>query len=148
MAPLPAHEPMASRVQTRFGEFTVPSPQVVRFPDGIPGFEMCQRFMLIAADRLTPLNCLQGLDAPFPSFLAADPANVRAGYRPLLGEADRARLGATPTDTVVWFVLLTIGLHEVTANLKAPVAVNLATMVGRQVVLDADLPVSWPIETR
>jgi flagellar assembly factor FliW len=148
MTPLPAHQPAESRVQTRFGEFTVPLSQVVQFPDGIPGFEQCRRFMLIAADRLTPLSCLQALDAPFPSFLAAEPVNLRADYRPVLGTADRARLGVTDTGTVLWLVVLTIGLHDVTANLKAPVAVNPATMVGRQVVLDADLPVSWPIESR
>ena len=148
MTPLPAHQPAESRIQTRFGEFTVLSPQVVRFPDGIPGFELCQRFMLIAADRLTPLSCLQGLDTPFPSFLAAEPASLRADYQPVLGVADRARLGMRDADSVLWLVLLTIGLHEVTANLKAPVAVNPATMVGRQVLLEADIPVSWPIETR
>jgi flagellar assembly factor FliW len=147
MTPLPAHEPVEIRIQTRFGEFTVPSPHVVRFPDGIPGFEVCQRFVLIAADALTPLSCLQGLEAPFPSFLAADPANLRADYRPVLGTADRAKLGVKDADTVLWLVLLTVGLHEVTANLKAPIAVNPATMVGRQVVLEADIPVCWPIET-
>src|SRR5262245_66629511 len=110
MTPLPAHEATESRIQTRFGEFVLPAPQVVRFPDGIPGFEMCQRFMLIAADRLTPLSCLQGLDAPFPSFLAAAPANVRADYHPVLGAADRARLGVTHPDALLWLVLLTIGL--------------------------------------
>ena len=148
MTPLTALEPTESRIQTRFGEFIVPAPQLVRFPDGIPGFERCHRFILIAADRLTPLSCLQGLDAPFPSFLAAEPANVRTDYLPVLGPADRARLGSTDGDTVLWLVLLTIGLHEVTANLKAPVAVNLATMVGRQVLLEADVPVAWPVEGR
>ena len=148
MTPLPAYAPAECRIQTRFGEFTVPSPHVVRFPDGIPGFETCQRFMLIGGDRLTPLSCLQGLDAPFPSFLAADPANLLRSYHPVLGAADFARLGITHADGVLWLVLLTIGLHEVTANLKAPVAVSLETMIGRQVLLDADLPLAWPIEAR
>jgi len=122
---------------------------VVRFPDGIPGFEMCQRFALIAADDLSPLSCLQGLDAPFPSFLAADPVNLRADYRPVLSEADRARLGAREGDAVLWLVLLTIDLQQVTANLKAPVAVNASTMLGRQILLEeTDFPVAWPIESR
>jgi len=149
MTPLAALEYSDGRIQTRFGEFALDSPQVIEFADGLPGFEGCQRFVLIMSEQLAPLRCLQGLDAPFPSFLAADPSQIRPGYHPRLSEADRASLGVSPGDPVLWLVLLTIGAEHVTANLKAPVAVNPATMSGRQVILeDPDLPVTWPVETR
>jgi flagellar assembly factor FliW len=135
------------RIQTRFGEFDVTSPANVTFPDGIPGFEACRRFILIAADELSPLSCLQALDAPCPSFLAANPLTIRADYRMDLGQADRFKLGVRSGDPLLWLVILTVELHRVTANLKAPIVINSRQMVGRQVCIDEpDYPICAPIE--
>lgn len=147
MTPVAGIATADGRINTRFGEFQVESPQIIEFPEGLPGFEGCQRFVLVLADELAPLSCLQSLDAPYPSFLASDPSHARAGYRPALSEADRRSLGVGAGEPVLWLVLLTLGLDQVTANLKAPVAVNPATMRGRQVILEApDLPVAWPLD--
>jgi flagellar assembly factor FliW len=136
------------RIQTRFGAFDVPHPQIVSFPEGIPGFESCRRFVLILADELSPLTCLQALDAPYPSFLAADPATVRPDYEPALSGADRSALGLADGQPL-WLVILTLGMHQVTANLKAPVAINPMTMTGRQVLLeDPAYSVCFPVEAR
>ena len=136
------------RIHTRFGEFDVVRSHVVTFPEGIPGFGTCRRFIVIHADELSPLTCLQAMDAPFPSFLAADPSTLRADYSPELPVPDRAALG-DPTESPLWLVILTLGLHEVTANLRAPIAINPSTMIGRQVLLDdPSYPISWPVEAR
>jgi flagellar assembly factor FliW len=136
------------RIQTRFGEFDVVRSHVVTFPEGIPGFATCRRFIVIHADELSPLTCLQSLDAPFPSFLAADPSTLRADYCPELPVPDRAALG-DPAESPLWLVILTMGLHAVTANLRAPIAINADTMVGRQVLLDdSAYPISWSVEAR
>jgi flagellar assembly factor FliW len=138
----------SGRIHTRFGEFDVVRTQTVTFPEGIPGFGTCRRFVLIHADELSPLTCLQAMDPPFPSFLAADPSTLRADYRPALPASDRAALGE-PVTPPLWLVLLTLGLHDVTANLRAPLAIDLETMTGRQVVLeDSSYPVSWSVEAR
>lgn len=134
------------RIQTRFGEFDVVQAQVVTFPEGIPGFGECRRFVLIQADELSPLTCLQSMDAPYPSFLATDPSTLRPDYTPELPVPDRAALG-DPAGSPLWLVILTLGLHEVNANLRAPIAINPDTMIGRQVLLDdPSYPVSWPVE--
>lgn len=146
----PAATPLApqGRIQTRFGEFDVVRTQVVTFPEGIPGFAACRRFVLIRADELSPLTCLQAMDPPFPSFLAAEPSTLRPDYRPELAAPDGAALGH-PAGPPLWLVILTLGLHEVTANLRAPIAIDPVTMVGRQVLLDEPTyPVSWRVEAR
>lgn len=143
-----AEQPAGSRITTRFGAFDVPQQDIVTFPDGIPGFEQCRRFVLILADELSPLSCLQALDPPYPSFLAADPASLRPDYLPQLTDADRHALEASD-GPLLWLTILTVSLHEVTANLRAPVVINPATMKGRQVLLEGDTyPVRWPVEAR
>ena len=140
-------EASVGRIHTRFGAFEVPEPQIVTFPEGIPGFESCHRFVVILADELGPLTCLQALEPPFPSFLAVDPATICPDYHPSLPGGADGTAEAVTDDPPLCLVLLTIGVHEVSANLRAPILIDSATMTGRQVVLDdASYPVSWPVE--
>jgi flagellar assembly factor FliW len=126
--------PMA--VETRFGRFEVRDDAVIVFADGLPGFEQCRRFVLLSSEDLAPLWCLQGLDAPEPSFLAVDPTLVLPRYRRVLSDADRARLGDDDA-ALAWLALVTVGATDgdtAVVNLRAPIVVNTERMVGAQVV--------------
>ena len=114
---------------------TQASPDVIRFPHGLPGFEACRGFVLMTSDSLGPLQCLKSVDGPQASFLVIDPRRVLAEFRCELGEADRRRLAASSDDTLLWLSLVTIELDgTITVNLRAPLVINPAHMVGHQVV--------------
>ena len=66
--------------------------EAVTFPDGIPGFEACRHWVVMAAEAATPLRRLHALDGTEASFLAIDPRGVLEGYRCELSAADRLRL--------------------------------------------------------
>ena len=122
-------------VETRFGRFDVHENAVITFAEGLPGFEKCRRFVLLSSEDLAPLWCLQGLDAPEPSFLAVDPALVLPRYRRVLSDADHARLGDDELD-FVWLALVTVSGEDAVVNLRAPVVINAKRMVGAQVIQD------------
>ena len=111
------------------------SPETIRFPQGLPGFEACRGFVLMASESLGPLQCLQSVEGPAASFLVIDPRRVLPEYRCDLSETDQLRLGATDRDTLLWLALVTIELDgTITVNLRAPLVINPAAMVGHQVV--------------
>ena len=111
------------------------SNEVIRFANGLPGFEACRGFVLIAFDGTTELQCLKSIDGPPASFLVIDPRRILPDYRCQLSASDRYRLGAGEHDTLLWLALVTIELDgTITANLRAPVVINPACMVGEQVV--------------
>jgi flagellar assembly factor FliW len=111
------------------------SPDTIRFPQGLPGFEKCRGFVLMASEALGPLQCLKATEGPSASFLVIDPRRVLADYRCELSEIDRARLGAGEDDTLLWLALVTIELDgAIAVNLRAPIVINPAAMVGHQVV--------------
>ena len=128
-APDPAH---ASSVEVP----PLVSREVVRFPHGLPGFEACRGFVLMASEALGPLQCLKSTEGPAASFLVVDPRRVLADYRCRLNEADRLRLGAPAAeDRLLWLALITIELDgTITANLRAPIVINPERMVGHQVI--------------
>src|SRR4051812_36180260 len=90
------------------GKPSVVPPHVLDFPAGIPGFETCRRFVLVASPDLAPLSCLQALDTPEPAFLAIDPRRLDPEYDLTVREFDRARLGATSSDALVWLAIVTV----------------------------------------
>lgn len=111
------------------------SPDTIRFPHGLPGFEQCHGFVLMTSDVLGPVQCLKSVEGPAASFLVIDPRRVLADFRCDLSEGDRVRLGADEETTLLWLSLVTIELDgTITVNLRAPIVINPAQMVGHQVV--------------
>ncbi len=112
---------------------------VVTLEDGLPGFEQCRRFVVMASPDLEPLVQIQGLDASRPSFLAIDPRLARPDYRAALSDADRERLGADDADVLLWLALVRLDGERLLVNLRAPLVINPRRMLGLQQI-EADSP--------
>jgi flagellar assembly factor FliW len=109
--------------------------EAVTFPDGIPGFESCRRWVVMAAETATPLRRLHAIDGIEASFLAIDPRAVLEGYRCELSAADRLRLGAKENEPLLWLALVMMDPNgALTVNLRAPIVINPRTMTGQQVL--------------
>ena len=144
--PAPA-APAVHRLETTFGTFEVADGDCITFPEGLPGFEGCRRFVVLSSPDFAPLSCLQSVDGPPASFLAVDPRQVLAGYRCVLSDADRVKLGAVEGDTLLWLSLVTVDSEQgASVNLRAPVVVNPVRMTGFQVLPHQSLyPLRHPI---
>ena len=107
----------------------------VTFPNGIPGFEACKSWVVLAAEAQTPLRRLHAVGGAEASFLAIDPRQVFEGYRCDLSDAERARIGADTTTTLLWLALVSLEQSgAVSVNLRAPIVINPKTMMGQQVL--------------
>lgn len=135
------------RLVTRFGEFEADPRHLVTFPLGLPGFEGCRRFALLSSPDSAPLQCLHAVGGPAASFVAIDPRRVIKGYRCVLSPADRERLRVSASDNLLWLALIAIDANGATfANLRAPIVINPATMMGFQVMPhDGLYPLRHPV---
>lgn len=124
----------AARVETAFGTFDVAAEDIIAFPAGLPGFEECRRFVVLSARDLEPFKCLQSVEGPSASFLAVDPRRAFPDYRCVLSDVDRVRLGDPDEETLVWLAIVTVSADETIVNLRAPVVVNPARMLGYQLM--------------
>jgi flagellar assembly factor FliW len=108
--------------------------QDVLFPHGLPGFELCRGFALFKADA-APFQWLTSIDGPAASFLTIDPGLVLPNYRYSLGKNDLARLSADEDTPLLWRAIVLLEADgSVAANLRAPIVINPATMIGQQVM--------------
>lgn len=111
------------------------SPHVIRFPRGLPGFEGCRGFVLMAPEGDGTLQYLKAVEGPPASFLVIDPRRVLPNYRCELSETDRHSLGADEDTTLLWLAVVMLEADgSMTVNLRAPVVINPARMLGQQVI--------------
>lgn len=137
---------------TRFGTVEVPEGEMLHFPSGIIGFPDCRRYVILDHDAAVPLKWLQAVDRADLAFPIAAPEDLVESYAITIPAADLAALEAKSAGDLVTFVILRIprGAPErTTANLRAPVVVNPATRVGRQVLTLEEFPIQHALsETR
>ena len=128
------------------GALTLDADALYTFPLGLVGMEAARRFAVLDAER-PGFSWLQSVDDPALVFVVADPFAVIPGYAVDIPDAELAPLGpATPADLLV-LVIVTLGAGgAATANLRAPLVLNVATRQGRQVVLADDrLSITEPL---
>jgi flagellar assembly factor FliW len=145
-APIEENQPTRLQLYTHFGAFELRTEDIVTFPTGLPGFETSRRFVILSSPDLSPLQCLQSVDGPSPSFLAVDPRLVLDGYRTRLNQSDLTRLGVAEDAALVWLSIVTVGADGTFVNLRAPVVINPERMLGFQLVpSDSLYPLRHPL---
>lgn len=144
----PSPAPATLQIDTGFGTYAVQPGEVIAFPSGLPGFELCRSFVLVSSDELAPFSWLQSVDGPAASFLVIDPRRVLPDYRCALGQADLRRLGADKDSVLLWLVIVSLGDdHSTWVNLRAPIVINPGRMVGYQVLPHNSLyPLRHPLD--
>ena len=104
--------------------------QVLSFPQGLIGFRDARRFVLLESGRsASPFRRLVALDVPDLSFIVCDPRRFWPGYE----------TGLPPDDgdhEVLVIVTAPGAARDLTANLMAPLVLDVRSGVGRQLVLD------------
>jgi flagellar assembly factor FliW len=114
---------------------------VFEFPDGLPAFENETRFVPIEMEQYSPLIFLQSASQSGLCFLTFPILVVDREYRISLTAEDRLKLHLAPDRQPELrsevAVLALLSLHDgfsATANLMAPIVVNLKTRQALQAI--------------
>lgn len=129
-------------------EVSVPDVPVLTMVEPMPGFAALTRFALVRFDEEGLLGELRSLDDPATSFLVVPPAVFFPDYVVEVPDDAVSALDVQDAAQVLVLLVVTVGpdLAGSTANLAAPVLVNVATRQACQVVLDdASQPLAAPL---
>lgn len=123
----------------RWGTIAYEPGAEIEFPRGLPGFETRRRFVAVHQPASHPLVFLQSLEEPGLCFLTAPAAAVEPDYRLEIGAEDLDTLGwdldrPPSLKDVLCLAVLTVRENGPSANLLAPVVVNLSNRVAVQAV--------------
>jgi flagellar assembly factor FliW len=142
---------MPNTLTAYFGELDYNETAVFHFPYGLPGFESERAFLFLQKPQTEPLMFLQSLGNAQLCFVLLPILVVDPDYRVNLDAEDLAALhlpaGRQPRigEEILCAAILRAGdsqQPEPTANLMAPVVVNLKEQIGIQAI-QADSPYSY-----
>ena len=124
---------------------------LLAFPKGLLGFPKLTKFRLFEPRDGYPLKFLQAVEAPEVSFTCIDPAGVMKDYEVPLGEeeAESLHLESINDAMVLPLVVIPEDPRLMTTNLAGPLVINVKTLTGFQIALNADkFPLRFPILTQ
>ncbi|WP_246942868.1 flagellar assembly protein FliW [Bacillus pinisoli] len=126
------------RIKTKYhGELEIDEKEIIRFENGIPGFNEEKEFIILPYSEESVFFILQSAVSVELAFVIADPFVFFKEYDFTLEDQVTDVLELTTEKNVGVYVILT--LHEpfqkTTANLQAPVIVNVERKLGKQVIL-------------
>ncbi len=121
----------------RFGQITVGEEEVITIQHGLLGFPQYTKFCLYDAGDDTLILWLQSLDEPQIAFPLLEPKIFKPEYSARLSAMELRDLKLNSVNQSAVFTVLTIpeDVTAMTANLKAPLVINLKERLARQVVL-------------
>jgi flagellar assembly factor FliW len=125
---------------TNFGTISFARESVFEFPHGLPGFEERRKFLPVQNPLTAPILFLQSLEDPALCFTTLPIWVVDPHYRLHVTEQDLEILGFSADrqprigDEVLCLAVLSVRKTGTTANLLAPLVVNLKSYQAVQAV--------------
>jgi flagellar assembly factor FliW len=137
------------KIQTsRFGILEVLDQMLLIFPSGLVGFPALRHFVVLDAAVDSDYQWLQSVEEPSLAFVIVDVHLFQQDFRVEIPDEGLTELDLTQTDPITIMAVVTIPAgkpEQATANLRAPVVVNLRTRRGKQLILHESIPLRYPL---
>ena len=124
------------------GAVEVAADRLVTVCEPLAGFPDCSSYALIEHVRRDgspspSVFWLQAAERPFQAFVVTDPWGIFAEYAPEISDTDARELHLDTFEDARVFAILTVpsAPSGITVNLRAPIVVNMAKRLAKQVVL-------------
>ena len=120
------------------GVIEVKKEDIVKFPDGIPGFLEEKEFVYLPLKGESPFIIMQSVNTKDLAFVTIEPGNYIQNYQFEISEQTQEKLKIEDLNDVTVFNIVTIkdDIKKATINLAAPLVVNLHENLGKQIILD------------
>ena len=132
----------------RFGTVDIDENKTIFFYEGIPGLEDNRRYALLNLEDSNPIFWLQSVEDSGVCLPVVDTFKVLPEYAFNVSDEDVADLGIwNPSDLHVMSILvIPENIEGMTANLAAPIIVNIKTGKAKQIILpDDNYVVRYPV---
>ena len=136
-------------IQTsRFGELEVSEDTLLTFPSGLVGFPAVQQFVVLDVAEDSYYQWFQAIKEPHLALVIIDVHYLDPEFQANISDEGLAELDITQNDPILILAVMTIPSghpEQATANLRAPLVVNLRTRKGKQLILHESIPLRFPL---
>ena len=132
--------PQTRIVSSRIGDVETPEANVLRFPRGVLGFETGGEFVILNLPHpgMEQFRLLQSCDDAEVGFIVVEASGVASALDPADLQEAYKQCEVRPTDALT-LLIVTVRKSEdgveLSANLRAPIVIDIGRKVGRQHVM-------------
>lgn len=122
------------------GTMVYEADEIITFEKGIQGFQNLKKFFIKEIGEDSPFSILQSIEDKEIGFILISPFLVYENYEINLSEEITNNLKISSSNEVLLYSIVTLSSNtkEITANLKAPIVINLNTKKAEQYIIDKD----------
>ncbi|EKS4342926.1 flagellar assembly protein FliW [Clostridium botulinum] len=113
---------------------------VIYFEKGIPGFEELKKFIIFPVKDNDVFSVFHSIEKEDMGIIVTSPFNIEKEYEIQLEKEQIANLKLQDEkDTLVLnTVTLNSDINKITANLRAPIVINIKEKIGKQIIINSD----------
>ncbi|TDT50621.1 flagellar assembly protein FliW [Fonticella tunisiensis] len=124
------------KIGTRFfGEIEIDEKEIIKFKYGIPGFEHLKEFVILNLEDNPNLKCLQSVEEKSICLMMISPWTYFKDYEIKLSDNEVEELEIEKERDVLIYNIITVRGDKITANLLAPIVINIINNKGKQIIL-------------
>ncbi|WP_434296939.1 flagellar assembly protein FliW [Clostridium sporogenes] len=113
---------------------------VIYFEKGIPGFEGLKKFIVFPVEDNEVFSVFHSIEKEDMGIIVISPFNIEKDYEIKLEEKQRENLKLQDEKDalVLNTVTLNSDIDKITANLRAPIIINIKEKIGEQIIINSD----------
>ncbi|MBD5639170.1 flagellar assembly protein FliW [Clostridium botulinum] len=113
---------------------------VIYFEKGIPGFEELNKFIIFPVEDNDVFSVFHSIEKEDMGIIVTSPFSIEKDYEIQLEEEQIKNLKLQDEkDTLVLnTVTLSSDIDKITANLRAPIVINIKEKIGEQIIINSD----------
>ena len=121
-------------VKTRFGEMEINENDIIKFPNGIYGFEDTKEYVILKMEKDSPFIWMQSITDDDLAFVLIDPRVFTKDYILDVSEEDLKIIEMDDEKDIADYTIVTIPdtVEDMTANLQGPILINVKKQLGVQ----------------
>lgn len=126
------------KIQTKFlGEVEIQEKEIVKFENGLPGFEDTKEYIVLPIEKDSPFALLQAIKEKEIGFVLAFPFAFKADYAFDISDKEKLDLKTELVEDLAVYSIVSLkdNFQDSTLNLLAPVVINIKERLGKQLVL-------------
>jgi flagellar assembly factor FliW len=122
--------------------------EIINFKKGLPGFENLKKFILFTVEENEIFSILHSIEDSQVGIVVMSPFIVCKDYQFKLEKQQIKELNIKSEKDVLALVTVTLSsnIKNITANLRAPIVVNIKDKIGEQIIIEKeDYKIKYPI---
>lgn len=121
-----------------FGEIDIDEKELITFEEGILGFPDLSKYIVLREEDNDYFSYLQAIEDESVCFIMTSPYYVTSDYSIDISDDAVKKLEIKAEGDVILFSIVTVpeDMRKMTANLRAPLIVNIKKRKGLQEVID------------